>query len=485
MSFGTAFFAPGPAEQMRGRFYPLVYAAYLLPICLMLLGFAQHEPWRDEIQAWLMAREMDIPALLANAGVEGHPIGWHLIIKAFMAVGLPYASLQVFSLVCGLVAAILLIRRGPFHPVVTFLLLLSPMFTLLGISARPYSLIVLLLLLHAFSFPGRMERPLPYALLLGGLAQLHVLCLPYVGLMALWWLYETVRRKPGRLVYLAQSLLVVLLLFAAWQLIPPTDKAVAMLTGRQQALASWIGFGFDPLTLAVLLPPVALAVLWAVLFWGRHPVLMLVAAGSCLFFALVNYCVYPLSSCHWHMLLGILTALTWIACANTFPERPTHYRMAVICPLVCACLLSYPVGAQEMYKEITLPSSNLPAAEKYVREHLANTPVAAHTMAKVCPLLLDLPGKRFWNPVDRKWRAFAVFDADWQKNRNMPVAEAARIILEHCPEQRPVMIFSSAWDEAGQAGYVRTIDFSAPTAYGENLYVYVPAEKLTSSLPSR
>ena len=482
MSFDTAFFVPGPAEQVRGRYCPYIYLAYLLPIGLMLLGFFCHEPWRDEIQAWLMARDMDIPALIANAGAEGHPIGWHLIAKAFLSVGLPYASLQVFSLACGIAAAILLIRRGPFGPVVTFLLLLSPMFTLLGITARPYSLIVLLLFLHAFSFPRRMRHPFVHALLLGGLAQMHVLCLPYVGVMSLWWICGAMRSRAGWMTYLAQGLLVLITSFAVWQLIPPVDKAVAMLASRQQTVTSWFLAGIDPLALAVLLPPFALIAIWAVLLWGRHPMLMLAAAGSSLFAALVNYCVYPLSSCHWYMVLGILTALTWIAHANTFPGCMGRYRKAVVCPLACACLLSYPGGALEFHRETVLPSSNLSEAEIYVREHLAGTPTAVHTMARVCPLLRELPGKRLWNPVGRKWGTYAVFDADWQKSRNMTVAEAARVILEHCPEKRPAMIFSSPWDEAGQSGYVRVIDFSGPTAYEENLYIYLPAEKIAPAV---
>src|SRR4051812_4217393 len=55
----------------------LVLALY---VALLAWGLARHEIWRDEAQAWLLARSSASPlALLRAMRYEGHPALWHLL----------------------------------------------------------------------------------------------------------------------------------------------------------------------------------------------------------------------------------------------------------------------------------------------------------------------------------------------------------------------------------------------------------------------
>ena len=63
----------------------LVLYAVLL---FMIMG--RHEPFRDEAQQWLLARDLSVPALIRQMSYEGHPCLWYLILMPFAKAGLPF-----------------------------------------------------------------------------------------------------------------------------------------------------------------------------------------------------------------------------------------------------------------------------------------------------------------------------------------------------------------------------------------------------------
>ena len=61
---------------------------------------AFHEPWRDEWQAWLLARDSpSLKALLYNMRYEGHPPTWHVVLFALSRVTRSVVALQALQLV--------------------------------------------------------------------------------------------------------------------------------------------------------------------------------------------------------------------------------------------------------------------------------------------------------------------------------------------------------------------------------------------------
>lgn len=60
-------------------------------ISLSLFVGAKHEPWADEAQAWLIARDASIYDIIFHiARYEGSPVMWHLLLKFFIVLKLPY-----------------------------------------------------------------------------------------------------------------------------------------------------------------------------------------------------------------------------------------------------------------------------------------------------------------------------------------------------------------------------------------------------------
>ncbi|MGC8917693.1 MAG: hypothetical protein ACP5NF_12030, partial [Thermoanaerobaculum sp.] len=82
-----------------------VYAVAVYGVLLGLL-MARHEPWRDEIQAWLLAR--DSPHLLdlwRHTRYEGHPLLWHVLLWGLAKLTPNPAAMQVLHWVLATAAA--------------------------------------------------------------------------------------------------------------------------------------------------------------------------------------------------------------------------------------------------------------------------------------------------------------------------------------------------------------------------------------------
>ena len=90
----------------------ILYACVLLAYVLFNLSFILcHENWRDEAQAWLLARDLSIPELFEQMSYEGHPCLWHLLLMPLVRLGLPYISMNILSLLI-MAAAVALFLAG-------------------------------------------------------------------------------------------------------------------------------------------------------------------------------------------------------------------------------------------------------------------------------------------------------------------------------------------------------------------------------------
>lgn len=111
----TKRFGTGMRGWIRRRWRPITFIAYVVVIvCVM----AFHEPWFDEAQSWLIARDASFrDILLLRPHYEGHPPLWWLMLAIPAKLGVPYEiGLKGVQLVCAAVMAWLLVFRSPFPP---------------------------------------------------------------------------------------------------------------------------------------------------------------------------------------------------------------------------------------------------------------------------------------------------------------------------------------------------------------------------------
>ncbi len=125
-----------------------------------------HEPWRDEVQAWLIARNSDtLGALVHNSRSEGHPLLWFVLLWLPARLTRSLVALQVVHLAIAIAAAACVLWRAPFArwQRVIFIFGYFPLYEY-GVIARNYALGMLLLFVACIL---ASRRPRPYVLLAG------------------------------------------------------------------------------------------------------------------------------------------------------------------------------------------------------------------------------------------------------------------------------------------------------------------------------
>ncbi len=154
-----------------------------------------HEPWRDEANVWLMARELSPLQLFREIKYQGHPCLWYLLMMPFAKLGFPFRTIEVLSFLIMAAAAGIFWWQGTLNRVVKVLCLFSPIFTYFyPVIARNYCLIALFLVLLAWQHPQRDGHCVRYGLMLGLLVQADTIAIPIAGLISAMWLMKALWR---------------------------------------------------------------------------------------------------------------------------------------------------------------------------------------------------------------------------------------------------------------------------------------------------
>jgi hypothetical protein len=192
------------------RSAPRALAVALPAIALFAFGVRYHEPWRDEVQALLIGRDVPLSGLVHAMRLEGHPPLYHLLLKLF-CVALPApvalaaaAALGFAALLAGTYHLLVVLSRRP-RVALALTLALACTNTYayeLGVVSRPYGLGLGLVLgaLGELLVALRLRRSSRRATLLAGLAALtsaHAACVAGAALAA-YAITASIRRRSLR-----------------------------------------------------------------------------------------------------------------------------------------------------------------------------------------------------------------------------------------------------------------------------------------------
>ena len=168
------------------------FAVYLaVVVCVM----AFHEPWFDEAQSWLIARDASFhDILLVRPHYEGHPPLWWLMLSIPAKLGVPYEiGLKGIQLACAALMSGLLIFRAPFPPVAAALLPFTYFMCFqYGVTSRPYALMCAAMFLVADCWATRDQHPWRLALSLMLLCCTSSYGIALACAVALVWVARTV-----------------------------------------------------------------------------------------------------------------------------------------------------------------------------------------------------------------------------------------------------------------------------------------------------
>ena len=301
-------------------------AAYIF---LLAFNIMHHEPWVDEAQAWLLARDSSLWELWTKLlRYEGSPGLWHTLLWFCIRLGVPYRGIDLISGAAASAAVWVLLRHAPFP---LFLRLLLPFTFFLSyqyaVIARNYALLPLLLFSCAAVYKDGVRRSGLITVLLCLLADVNAQALLLSA--SIWFVFHlritkrwselggSVKRKViiHGLAYLLTLLLIALL---TW---PTRDITFARVPDRSIhnllivtgfAFRQAFGEGFLPFVIIGLTVPF----LWRS---GGWLLFVLPSILLCVFGAVV-YSVYW----HWGFLFLAWLFAIWVSANNaklTFPVR--------------------------------------------------------------------------------------------------------------------------------------------------------------------
>ena len=349
----------------------------------------RHEPWADEAQAWELAKSLSLKALFGTyIHYEGSPGLWHVLLWFLTRMHVTYGGMGWVAGAIALSAMVLLTTAAPFPLPIRLIMPFTYFFVFqYAVVARSYVLFPVILFSLACCWPARQERPLPVVLLVGllGNVSAHGFAVA-VGLVLVlmfeWRRLPIVGRSRWKFWSAHAALLVIMLGFAAWCIMPARDAgwvvvAHRVVTASQPSGTSgtaWrslqflldtarsaiygLSIAFGPLYTHFRLGPVV----WGLLIWVWARDGHLRYALSIPF--LVALCGISSQFYHAGLVWVLFVFLWWI----TWPERKEGYSVGdprepkwirrALLVSVCLCLAYHLVWGYDVIRyEIAMPYS--------------------------------------------------------------------------------------------------------------------------------
>lgn len=213
-------------DRNKAALAPYINAAlclwFLVIATLLVQQVALHEMWRDELQAWVIARDSSsIGELFHSLSFEGFPPLWHILLKIVQVFSHNPASMQVTHVAIAILNLFLIWRYVPAPAPIKFILMISyPLSVQYALFSRCYSLIVTFILCALIA--ADKKRSTIYWLMLGLAGQTTILGICVASGLALHRLMEMPKETLKQ--WRGVSIFAGLTLFALLVAMPNPDR---------------------------------------------------------------------------------------------------------------------------------------------------------------------------------------------------------------------------------------------------------------------
>ena len=479
------------------RWIPIAVTAVYLVVAL--IGISHHEPWRDELQAWMVVVDADsYLGVHDNMRYEGNPMLWQSLLYPLTRMSHDPIWMQGLHALIAAAFVWVFNRFAPF-PILWRVLFSFGYFTLFeyGLISRGYGLGLLLALLACALLRGARPRPVLLGVVLFLLANTSLYGMVIAAGLAGVALLEhrQLRRQgsevPVRPVAIGLGVALAGVLLSAWQIYPEPNNTFFVPypqgifdPARFQLVASKIAAAHFPIPslsahwwntnlflgdeglLNWLLPAAVLATGAAILL--RRPLLLLFYLGANAILLFLSYLTLLADArYHGHFLIVLIVSL-WLAAGPVQRDWGPPWLRRVAAggarlerPFLVLVLSANLAGGALAYgRDLVEPFTVSGEAARFLAAgpH-AGLPVVGTRDYQVSPLaaLLDRP---LFYPEHMRWGSYMIWD---ELRRDLvggdEVSSAVRAVL---PSGGGRCILALSFPAAGEPGGAVPADLLGP-----------------------
>lgn len=478
---------PAPRRLLIGIL--LLYAAATLLIAL------HHEPWRDEADSWLVARDLPLSDVVGWSRLAGTPWLWYAVLLPFARSGMPYIAQALIHWTLAVTCAALFLLRAPFSATFKTLFLFSfyPLYQYAAI-ARSYTLGILLLFSLVALHGRRHARPLLYALFVALLANVNAHSGGAAFAAASWFAIDLVRqrsREPRQ--WAALSLMAFGLATAFLQIYTPGH-----VVPPQVVSAPYFGAFFDAAARAFVpfseaapakVAGIALLGLIAVAIRRNRGALWFLTITLAALAFIFTY-LWIGGYRHYGLVLIHVVAALWLAADAVDASR---LRTAVAIALQLSLAVSILPAVRFAYADLTSAFSGSREMATYVLDHHRNVEIAAHPPPQCEAVLPYLPRKTFFYAALGEPGSFMKWNRAYRVAIGMPAQRAAEAAAKHYGTREWLFLTASPLpspDAAGLSLLYATHEplmeprDAAPVANDERYWLYGSTHATTNATPA-
>ena len=176
--------------KKRTILYITIFIIYVIINTILML---HHEPWRDEVHSWLMAKELNLKQLFIESKFDGHPILWQCILMPFAKLNFPIITLNIIGLIITSIATAIFIFKSKANIILKIFAVFSIPFTYVySANARNYGLILLILMIISAIYEDRYKHSILYSILICLLIHTHSLAWGIVAGLTITFHFEEI-----------------------------------------------------------------------------------------------------------------------------------------------------------------------------------------------------------------------------------------------------------------------------------------------------
>ncbi len=450
----------------------LLYAA-----CVLFVT-AHHEPWRDEADQWMVARDNGLGGLLRLTGYMGHPSLWYLILMPLTRLGVSYEAALFVNTAIAIAAAGLLLARAPFPLWMRCLIAFSffPAYEY-AVIARSYALTMLLVFALASLDERRTERPFLYGALIAALANTNthglVIAAGWGALLVADWL----QGERSGAAFKAASLALLGGVASVLQLWPPEDGQTLVadppLTVVPKLFASVVIPGYGERGVhetALALHGLAIGVmLW--FLWPRPRAFCYFAGVTATLISLFLF-VYIGGPRHAGLITLVGISAAWIGSARSPLPGARVAGLALTIPLAISTVYTAIWWTLDYRGEY---SGARRMAAYIIENGLSDRPIAAYPDGKAMAVLAHLPRETFWYAGRGAEGSHMTWDAAYVEAHRFDVNQAIGRIDRAFPDEPELLILLNAGFRNPEAFGARLLFASNRRVFGhpeERFYLY-------------